>query len=268
MPPLTPITSEIWCGSATRPMSISGSRLATWPASKHSCSGLIPSSRIAVEELDDRVEGVLEHRLEDEVLAPARVLRVVHRAHVQRRDVGLQLAQVLEPLLDRDADRAGRVVDDHVADLVQDRLGDRAEVLDLVARGAVGGAGVDVDLRGALVDRAPRLGRVLLRRVGDRRALVAVRDRARDRAADDHRVVEAAHTGITPCLRQGLSTFLSFAIRSAADDRRAGLARVDDVVDHRVAAPRCRRRSARGPRSASPRGSPPGRRRPRSPSGR
>ena len=29
-------------------MSISGSRLATWPASKHSCSGLIPSSRIAV----------------------------------------------------------------------------------------------------------------------------------------------------------------------------------------------------------------------------
>ena len=48
MPPVTPMTSEIWCGSVTRPMSISGSRFATCPASKHSCSGLIPSSRISV----------------------------------------------------------------------------------------------------------------------------------------------------------------------------------------------------------------------------
>ncbi len=28
-------------------MSISGSRLATWPESKHSCSGLMPSSFMA-----------------------------------------------------------------------------------------------------------------------------------------------------------------------------------------------------------------------------
>ena len=42
------------------------------------------------------------------------VLRVVHRAHVERRHVRPQLAQVLDPLLDRDADGAGRVVDDHV----------------------------------------------------------------------------------------------------------------------------------------------------------
>ena len=48
MPPVTPITSEICSGGSSSPMSISGSRLATWPASKHSCSGLIPSSRIAV----------------------------------------------------------------------------------------------------------------------------------------------------------------------------------------------------------------------------
>ena len=109
---------------------------------------------------------------------------------------GLQLAQVLDPLLDRDADRAGRVVDDHVVDLGEDRLGDRAEVLDLVGRHAVRRARVDVDLRAALVDDPPRLGRVLLRRVGDRRALVAVGDRARDRAADDHRVLEAAHVGL------------------------------------------------------------------------
>ena len=38
----------------SRPMSSSGSRLATWPESKHSCSGLMPSSFIAVEQLDDR----------------------------------------------------------------------------------------------------------------------------------------------------------------------------------------------------------------------
>ncbi len=158
MPPVTPITHEIWSGSFSRPMSSSGSRLATWPASKHSCSGLMPSSFIAVEELDDRVEGVLEDRLEDELLALARVLRVVHRAHVQRGDVGAQLAQVLDALLDRDADRAGRVVDDHVVDLGVDRLGDRAEVLDLVARRAVRRASVDVDHRAALVDDPARLG--------------------------------------------------------------------------------------------------------------
>ena len=117
--------------------------------------------------------------LKTKSLRRLRVLGVVHRAHVQRGDVGPQRPQVLEPLLDRDPDRAGRVVDDHVADLGQDRLGDRLEVLDLVGRRAVGLAGVDVDLRGALVDRAPRLRRVLLRRVGDRRALVAVGDHAR-----------------------------------------------------------------------------------------
>src|SRR3712207_6913374 len=36
-----------------------------------------------------------------EVPAPARVLRVVHRTHVQGRDVRLQLAQVGDPLLER-----------------------------------------------------------------------------------------------------------------------------------------------------------------------
>ena len=60
----------------------------------------------------------------------------------------------------------------------------------------------------------------------------------------------AAHTGITPCLRHGRSTLLSVAIRSAADDPRARLARVDDVVDQSRCRRRCRRRSARGPRSS------------------
>ena len=48
MPPVTPITSEICSGGVSRPMSSSGSRLATCPASKHSCSGWIPSSFISV----------------------------------------------------------------------------------------------------------------------------------------------------------------------------------------------------------------------------
>jgi hypothetical protein len=101
-------------------------------------------------------------------------------------------AQVGDALGDRHADRAGRVVDDRrVADLGADRLGDRAKVLDGVARGAVGPARVDVDHHAALVDDAPRLRRVLGRRVGDRRALIAVGQGAGDRARDDGRVVEA-----------------------------------------------------------------------------
>ena len=39
-----------------------------WPRSKHSCSGLMPSSFIAVEQLDDLVERVREDRVEDELL--------------------------------------------------------------------------------------------------------------------------------------------------------------------------------------------------------
>jgi hypothetical protein len=153
--------------------------------------GADPALVHGLQQRDDRVERVLEDGLEHEVLAAARVLRVVHRAHVQRADVGLELTQVGDPLLDRDADRARRVVDDDVADLTQDRLGDRAEVLDLVARRAVRAAGVDVDHRAALVDDPARLGRVLLRGVRDRRALVAVGDRAGDRAREDDRIVEA-----------------------------------------------------------------------------
>ena len=81
--------------------------------------------------------------------------------------------------------------DNDTFDLGDDRIGDRLEVLDLVARRAVGTAGVDVDHRRPLVDRPSRLGRVLGRRVGNRRALLAVGERARDRAGDDDRVVEA-----------------------------------------------------------------------------
>ncbi len=99
-------------------------------------------------------------------------------------------------------------------DLGADRLGDRLEVLDLIARRAVGRARVDVDHHPALVHDPPRLGGVLAGRVGDRRALLAVGDRAGDRAGDDDRVLEA-HTGTTPWRFHGRSIRLPSAISSA-----------------------------------------------------
>ena len=48
IPPLTPMTQDTWSGGVRTPMSSSGSRLAMWPESKHSCSGLIPASFIAL----------------------------------------------------------------------------------------------------------------------------------------------------------------------------------------------------------------------------
>src|SRR5205085_2499058 len=78
-----------------------------------------------------------------------------------------------------------------VADLGADGLGDRAEVLDLVARAPVRTPCVDVDHDAALVSDPPRLGGVLGRRVRDRRALVAIGQRPGDRAGDDDGVCEA-----------------------------------------------------------------------------
>src|SRR4051794_15737205 len=149
------------------------------------------------DERDDRVERVLEDRLEDEVLAPARVLRVVHRAHVQGGDVRLERAQVLDALLERHPDRARRVVDDHVVDGAEDRVGDRLEVLDLVARHALTRTRVDVDHRAALVHDPLRLRAVLLGRVRNRWALVAVGNRAGNAVGDHNRIGKAhAHSSL------------------------------------------------------------------------
>ena len=98
-----------------------------------------------LDELDDRGEAVLEHPVEDELASSRRVLGVVHRAHVEGGNVGTHRFEVRDTLLDLDADRAGRVVDDDVVDRVEDRLCDSAEVLDLERRLAVGRARVDVD---------------------------------------------------------------------------------------------------------------------------
>src|SRR5439155_7959878 len=95
-----------------------------------------------------------------------------------------------------------------------DRVGDRSEVLDFVRRRPVWPARVDVDRHPALVDDPARLGTVLLGRVGNGRALVAVGDRARDRAGDDGGILDA-HTGTTPCFFHGRSTRLRSAISSA-----------------------------------------------------
>jgi hypothetical protein len=71
------------------------------------------------DELDDLRERVLEDHVEDERLAGARVLGVVHRAHVQRGHVRAQRAQVGQAGLERDADRARGEVDDDVAGLAR-----------------------------------------------------------------------------------------------------------------------------------------------------
>ena len=47
MPPVTPMMQSTCSGGCSTPMSISGSSEPTWPMSKHSCSGLMPSSFIA-----------------------------------------------------------------------------------------------------------------------------------------------------------------------------------------------------------------------------
>ena len=198
--------------------------------SKHSCSGFDADLRIASSSSMISSNGLANTELEHEVLARARVLGVVHRAHVQRRHLRAAGAQVGDPLLDRHADRAGRVVDDHrVADLGADRVGDRAEVLDLIARRAVRAAGVDVDVTPPSSDDPPRLGGVLLGRVRDRRALVAVGDRAGDRAGDDDGVLD----GSCRCLQ---------SLEKRRTEREARVNALIHLSDDRV--DRCSRRSS------------------------
>ncbi len=52
-----------------------------------------------LQQLDDLCERVLEDHVEHELLARARVLGVVHRAHVQRRHLRAARAQVFDALL-------------------------------------------------------------------------------------------------------------------------------------------------------------------------
>ncbi len=172
---------------------MNGSRFARWPVSKHSCSGRMPSSTIAVRKV--LIVSKLFSKTVLNTKSPRRrgVLRVVHRAHVQGGRVRLQLAQVLDPLLDRNPDRPGRVVDHHVVHLGEDGLGDGAEVLHLVARRALRRAGVDMDHRRALIDGAAGLGGVLLGGVRDGRALVAVGDYAAYGVGDDRPDRSKAH---------------------------------------------------------------------------
>ena len=124
----------------------------TWPTSKHSCSGLMWSRRIASSSSMISSNGLANTNLNTKSLRRARVLGVVHRAHVERRHLRPPGLEISDPLRHRDADRAGREVDDHrVADLGPDRVADREEVLDLVARGTVGRCG-----RGCGCARRPR----------------------------------------------------------------------------------------------------------------
>ena len=122
--------------------------------------------------------------------------------------VARALPDVRDPFLHGDPDRARGEVDDDVGtspDLGQD-AGKR---LDPPLRAAFGRTGVDVHDRRARVGGTLRLLGDLDGGVRDRRTLVSRRQHAGQRGADDDRVARrGCHTGMLPCLRQGLSTFL------------------------------------------------------------
>ena len=113
-PPSTPITQETCSGGVQHALVDERLERADVPEVEALVLGLDPELVHRLEQRDDLVERVGEDHREHEVAPAARVLRVVHRAHVQRRDVGPERAQVGDPLLDRHADRARGEVDDDV----------------------------------------------------------------------------------------------------------------------------------------------------------
>ena len=150
-PPTTPMTNRRAAARDSRPMSTSGASDPTWPVSKHSCSGLIPQLVHRLEQRDDLVERVGEDPWNTNALRAASTSRSSSSPCSARRPPAAA-REVRDALLDAHADGAGRVVDDHlVADLGEDRLGDRAEVLDRVGSACRPGGG-----RGCGSSRRPR----------------------------------------------------------------------------------------------------------------
>ena len=100
IPPITPIMNENCSGGCEqRPCRAAdpASRRARSRSTRARAGCRAPSSRSSNARIV--VERVLEHALNTNSLPPRRVLRVVHRAHVQRADLGPQLAQVRHALL-------------------------------------------------------------------------------------------------------------------------------------------------------------------------
>src|SRR5690606_21071164 len=99
------------------------------------------------EHLDVR-KGVGEDDVEVELLFVRRVFGVVHGAHIQGADFGLELGDVPDALGGGDADGTGGKVDDDRASL-PDAVTDLPVDLHPVAGAAVVFAGVDVHDAGA-----------------------------------------------------------------------------------------------------------------------
>ena len=116
----------------------------------------------------------------------------IHRAHVERRDLRLQLQRGLQPFLDRHRRRAaGREVDDDVAP-PRDVGGEFAEVLRILRRVPVDGiARVQMDDGSARFRRADRGVGDLARRDRQMRRHRRRVDRARHGTGDDDFAVDA-----------------------------------------------------------------------------
>ncbi len=106
MPPVTPITQSTCSGVFSTPHVDQRSEAADVADVEALVLGFDAQLVHRLEQLDDLLERVREDHLEHEVLARARVLGVVHRAHVQRRHLRAAGAQVGHALLHRHADRA------------------------------------------------------------------------------------------------------------------------------------------------------------------
>ena len=92
MPPSTFTMNENWSGFFRTPMSSSGQMPCVCPVSKHSSSGFTPASFIASSSLMIFAYVFGKTMSKTNCFRFSRVLRVVHRAHVEGGDLRAALA--------------------------------------------------------------------------------------------------------------------------------------------------------------------------------
>src|SRR5215831_805456 len=170
-----------------------------------------PNARLIhrLEKESDVRKGVGEDVVVIELLALFRVDGIVHRPHVQGRHIRLELPDVGNSLVRRDANGAGREVDYHVGAGADLRL-DVREGLTRPGRRAIRISGVNVDDGRTGLGSPASLLSNLGRSVGDRGTVLAAGQCPRERSRYDDAML-AAHTGMFPCLRHGRSMRLSRA---------------------------------------------------------
>src|SRR5262249_38146547 len=137
-----------------------------------------------LEKEPDVRKGIGEDVVVIELLALFRVDGIVHRPHVQGRHLRLQLPDVSDSLVRRDADGAGREVDYHVSAGTDLGL-DVREGLTRPGRRPIWVAGVDVDDGRAGLGSPASLLSNLSRCVRDGGAVLAAGQRSRERGRYD-----------------------------------------------------------------------------------